>query len=81
MKTELIKMEPQPPKSATYHKVYCDPYSGQDDKWTFWDRDGRMCLYDGNIPNTAHWKPPMPKPLAVVQVESVWYWLYKEVKK
>jgi hypothetical protein len=48
-------LNPQPEKS--YDGMYCDMYNKNPDKWTFWTKDNKMCLFKGNIKNTAHWKP------------------------
>ena len=77
MLMNLVKLEPQPPREASYKRVYCDPYNGDLEKWTFWTYDNKMCLYSGNMSNSSHWKPPYPNPLAVTQINGVWYWVYK----
>ena len=49
------KMNPQPEK--IYDGMYCDPYNGRLEYFTFWTKDHKICLFEGNVKNTAHWKP------------------------
>ena len=48
-------LKKQPP--IVDYEIYCDPYNGNYEHFTFWTKDNKMCLFDGDIPNTAHWKP------------------------
>lgn len=48
-------LAPQP--EEIYDGMYCDMYNKNPDKFTFWTKDNKMCLFNGNIRNTAHWKP------------------------
>jgi hypothetical protein len=57
-------LEPQPvglPEGA-----YCDPYNKNFDYFTFWTKDHKMCLPEGNVKIkgkiTAHWKCLYGKP-------------------
>jgi hypothetical protein len=78
----LIKLDPQLPKYVTDKTHYCDPYNHNPEKYTFWTKDNRMSLFTGNIPNTAHWKPPTQKLFngailkGVVYESGQWFWKY-----
>lgn len=48
-------LDPQP--ECIYDGMYCDKYNKNENRWTFWTNDHKMCLFEGGIKGTAHWKP------------------------
>lgn len=48
-------LDPQP--ECIYDGMYCDKYDKNENRWTFWTNEHKMCLFEGGIKGTAHWKP------------------------
>jgi hypothetical protein len=57
IKTETRRLlDPQP--SDLPPGVYCDPYNGNLEHFTFWTANDSMCNgVEGNVRGTCHWKP------------------------
>jgi len=60
------ELKPRPP-SGIPDGVYCDPYNGNFEHFTFWTKDNKMCLgLTGNAKikgqKTCHWKCPYGVP-------------------
>lgn len=71
-------MRPQPRAKEI---AVVDPYNKNYHHFTAWTADNRMCLDEGNIKNTCHWKPPHGVPgdrlwvrEALVQRGGPWYY-------